>query len=502
MKRTRINRALIWVFFLISFVPQIAAQNDFEEFLSKRQAEYSRFSKSLDDDFEEFRRKRNQEFAEFLSKRWEQFDVEKPVVQDKPEPPVPVYVPVDEVPEDKPLVEVPVDDVVDNEIPEQNKPIDFPVDIPKEEDKPQVVKTPMYSFSFYGEKPELEYDGNKMRLRLKGVDEKNVGEAWSFLSSRDYDMVIHGCLSYVDKYKLDDWGLFKLVRTFADSSHGSGTSEAAVVAAYMMCQLGYDARIYRAGSQLGVMIPVGPDVAEYSYLTIGGRNYYTFGPSSSAGVYTYDNAFDGATKALNLYRKEAPVIGRDIVSTRAFASKKYPEISCTTLINKNLMAFYDDVPPVLDYTYYVLQPCDSKTMEGVYAALGSSISGKDEVAAVNMILDFVQQGFEYETDGDQFGHEKYNFPEETFYYKACDCDDRAILFSVLVRKLTGLDVVLIDYPNHLATAVRFNGKMSGDYVVVGGQKYFICDPTYIGASAGMAMPSVDSSKLRVFPIKR
>ena len=114
MKRTRINRALIWVFFLISFVPQIAAQNDFEEFLSKRQAEYNRFSKSLDDDFEEFRRKRNQEFAEFLSKRWEQFDVEKPVVQDKPEPPVPVYVPVDKVPEDKPLVEVPVDDVVDN----------------------------------------------------------------------------------------------------------------------------------------------------------------------------------------------------------------------------------------------------------------------------------------------------------------------------------------------------------------------------------------------------
>ena len=117
-----------------------------------------------------------------------------------------------------------------------------------------------------------------------------------------------------------------------------------------------------------------------------------------------------------------------------------------------------------------------------------------------MILDFVQQGFKYETDDKQFGREKYNFPEETFYYKACDCDDRAILFSTLVRELTKLDVVLIEYPNHLATAVKFNTQVSGDYVTVQGNKYFICDPTYIGASAGMSMPSVDASKLRVYQI--
>lgn len=490
------------LFFLISFAPPIAAQNDFEEFVKKNRSEYNQYLKSVKSEFEAYREKCNREFAEFLSERWEQFDVEKPVVNEKPEPPEPVYAPVEDVTEDKPSVEVPVADIVDNKIPEYNKPVNFPIDVPVEDNNAEQAENPLYSISFYGEKPGFSYDKNTMKLSLKGIDEKNVSSAWTFLSSKDYDMVIHECLSFAKEYKLDDWGLFRLVGNFAEDTHGKETDESYVVMAYMMSQLGYDARIYRMGNRLGVMIPVGPDIAERPYLELSGRSYYTFGPSGSEGIYTYNSAFEGATRSLNLYRKYTPVVGTSYVTSKTVASKKFPELSCSTEINSMLMDYYNDIPPVLDYTYYVQQPCDSKTMDAVYSALRSAISGKDEIQSINMILDFVQQGFEYETDDKQFGHEKYNFPEETFYYKACDCDDRAILFAALVRNLSGLDVVLIEYPNHLATAVRFNGQIKGDYVTLNGAKYYICDPTYIGASAGMAMPSVDSSKIKVYQIAR
>ena len=75
-----------------------------------------------------------------------------------------------------------------------------------------------------------------------------------------------------------------------------------------------------------------------------------------------------------------------------------------------------------------------------------------------------------------------------FYYPYCDCEDRAVLYSYLVRNLLKLDVVLLDYPNHIATAVCFNENVSGDFVTVEGKKYIVCDPTYIGASIGKAMP--------------
>jgi hypothetical protein len=51
----------------------------------------------------------------------------------------------------------------------------------------------------------------------------------------------------------------------------------------------------------------------------------------------------------------------------------------------------------------------------------------------------------------------------------------------------GLDAVLLDYPNHIASAVRFNEEISGDYILLDGKKYLICDPTYIGAPIGMCM---------------
>ena len=54
--------------------------------------------------------------------------------------------------------------------------------------------------------------------------------------------------------------------------------------------------------------------------------------------------------------------------------------------------------------------------------------------------------------------------------------------------MLGLDAILLDYPNHIASAVRFTEEIPGDYVVLDdGAKYLICDPTYIGASIGLAM---------------
>ena len=55
-----------------------------------------------------------------------------------------------------------------------------------------------------------------------------------------------------------------------------------------------------------------------------------------------------------------------------------------------------------------------------------------------------------------------------------------MLYSTLVRDLLGLDTILLDYPNHIASAVRFTEDIPGDYVVLDdGSKYLICDPTYI-----------------------
>jgi len=122
--------------------------------------------------------------------------------------------------------------------------------------------------------------------------------------------------------------------------------------------------------------------------------------------------------------------------------------------------------------------------------------------AVNWLLNFVQFAFQYKIDEENYGFERWNFAEKTIASNYSDCDDRAFLFAQLVRRLLDMPVVLILYSNiHLATAVRFdNPNTRGDYITINGQRYLICDPTFIGARLGMAMPDLRHIPVQYFRI--
>jgi hypothetical protein len=102
----------------------------------------------------------------------------------------------------------------------------------------------------------------------------------------------------------------------------------------------------------------------------------------------------------------------------------------------------------------------------------------------------VQKAFAYKTDQDQFGYEKYFFVEESLHFPYNDCEDRAVLFAWLVHELVGIKVVGVLYPGHMTTAVELK-HVSDTFstVTYQGSRWVIADPTYIGASVGMAMPS-------------
>ena len=107
-----------------------------------------------------------------------------------------------------------------------------------------------------------------------------------------------------------------------------------------------------------------------------------------------------------------------------------------------------------------------------------------EAIELNNIKD--ESIFKYEYDDNVWGHDRAFFGEESLFYPFCDCEDRSILLSHLVRDLVGLDVVLVYYPGHLAMAVDFKEDVDGEYYMYDNRKFVVCDPTYIGASVGQA----------------
>ncbi len=169
--------------------------------------------------------------------------------------------------------------------------------------------------------------------------------------------------------------------------------------------------------------------------------------------------------------------------------------------NKNAVDFFEDYPQT-NLEVYFDAPLSSEASLSLLTELKLIIEGKSEVEAVNILLRFVQTAFSYELDQEQFGREKFLFPEESLFYNYSDCEDRSVLFAYLVRKLIGLEVIGLDFPGHIATGVKFNTDVTGDYVTYQNQKYIICDPTYINANIGMSMPQFKNASLSVIRINR
>ena len=177
-------------------------------------------------------------------------------------------------------------------------------------------------------------------------------------------------------------------------------------------------------------------------------------------------------------------------------------------VNPNLINFYDTYPSSFyngeftsRWVMYANTPMDADIRSQVYPSLKRQLEGLTEWEKVSHLLDLVQTGLQYEYDDNVWGCDRAFFAEESLYYPFCDCEDRAILFTRLVRDLVGLDCVLVYYPGHLASAVHFTEQPGGSFYTHADKNYTVCDPTYIHASVGMEMPEWDKADVTLIPLQ-
>ena len=468
----------------------------FQDYQDRLKTEYQNWENEYKQKFKEYRDRINAEFAEYMRQAWPEYK-SKPAepVPDSPEPPKPVVkdpdtppsndpIPFDEVkPATKPVA--PPQPVVP--LPTPEKPV-APKPAPPKPVEPAKPTEPVFAFTFYGQKCEIPLE-NRHRFKLTNATENAVADGWMVLSSDEYLPVIAQCLEYRDKLHLPDWGYVRFVEQMTTAFFSANQlNEARLMQMYILTQSGYKVRIGRADNRLVLLLPSDDDIYMYSYLIVGGKRYYVADKSMRQGSFHVFTREFPKEQNFSLQIAKQPLFASDLTVPRHLQSKHNNELAADVAINKGLIAFYNDYPLSNNWDIYANASLSEQTKEQLYPALRSCIAGKNNLAAANILLHFVQTAFEYATDEEQFGYERPLFADETLYYPYSDCEDRAILYSVLVRELLGLDVVLLHYPGHLATAVCFDTEVSGDYIMIGGKRYTVCDPTYINADIGQAMP--------------
>lgn len=456
--------------------------------------EYERFKQQAYQDYESFRRQANEEYAKFMEEAWTRFETqpaEEPPT--KPKPPTPLVgetKPKPEtirIPDPVSVTEIPKPDLGQAERPKPMEPI-VPTAVPATATAQKLL--------FYGSTFSFHLEDENLP-KLWGFSEKSVARMWRKLSDPAFDHIIAECLQQRDSRNLCDWAYVKLTQQVAEKMYGKGTNEAVVMQMYLLTQSGYQMRIGR-DDQDKLMLLIGSKEKIYRYqcyILDNTRFYILDRKFNNKSLLVYDHAFP-KEKSFSLALTQ-PDLKVEKTETRTITSKRYPEVSVTVQTNKNLIDFYNDYPINFYWHYYSLASLSPVIKETLYPALRKAIEGKTDLQAANILLNFVQTGFKYQTDQQQFGYERPLYPDESFFYPYCDCEDRSILFACLVRELLGLEVVLLDYPEHIATAVSFKQPVEGDFVVVDGKNFVISDPTYIGSSVGMCAPVFKTTSPKV-----
>lgn len=485
-------------------------RNSFEEYKKKKTSEFNNYAKKKKEDFEEYRRKRNEEFAEYLRKTWigkkSKPKIDRP--KDDSKPPV-IFDEKDPKPvEPKPL---PFEEVIPVPKPEpQPQPVEPIKEVPvapvKPSPSPVKPVVPTQKFSFYGTEESVRFDKSKA-ISIKDCSENSVADAWLKLSGNDYTNLIVDCLELRKKLHLGDWAYLIMINNLAESIYGKDSNESVLLTAYIYCQSGYKMRLAADKGKLRMLYASKHIIFDHGYFTIDGEQFYCLGSNPETlriAQVKYPNE-----KPLSLVMTEQPALANMPGSKVTRKSKRYNDIITNVSVNKNILDFYTNYPtsilgenPVSRWAMYANMPLCEDVKRQLYPSLKESIRYCSKKEAVEKLLNYVQTGFEYEYDDKVWGKDRAFFAEESLNYPFCDCEDRSILFSRLVRDLIGLDAILVFYPGHLASAIEFPNGVYGDYINYNGRKFTVCDPTYIGAPVGATMPNMDNVSAKVILLNR
>ncbi len=376
------------------------------------------------------------------------------------------------------------------------KPVPQPTTKPTQKPKPpQATATTGLPVQFGGITYRVS-DALAGKVPNVSTNERSIANAYEALLKSDYKPLVEDLRQLRSNGLNNDWALFLFVKDVA-SKLASGNS-AQVLRQFLLNQLGFRARVAIVPSEQRLALYFAPNVQMFGvvYVTIDGINYYDADGTSPYAFFMCSREAPAAKNKIDMNMASMPAFSGNSRTTTHTGTGRSAGVSVTLSVPEQLAAFYRRVPQC-EYSVYADAIADENFEAAVLPQLRKAIEGKSETEAATLLLDYVQHAFDYATDQQQFGYEKPFFVEELYYYPQCDCEDRSVFYRYLVKKLLGLDAVLLEYPNHLATAVEFSTPQNGDYVRVGSKTYTVCDPTYIGAGIGMTMPMFKNTAAKV-----
>jgi len=467
---------------LLLTLPLIGAGN-FEDF-KRTQAE----------SFSKYKDERDNAFNIHLKAQWEAYNVYKGTpLYEKPKPKS-----LPEAKQEKPKsvgptvsieIKAPEDFIIYKEDEKEPKIIikekEVEIFIPKEEIQKDI------NFDFFGTPLSFNIAKGLRNAKFYPQNKDGIISFFNSCASSDYNSLVKEVKQVSDEMNLNDWAVYLLVREISKQAH-SNKDESNLLSWFIFNKLGYAVKVGLANNQIVLMHYSKEIIYATPNYSFDNRKYYVVSNYAKGGVgrlYSYKQDYPDATKPLDLSLKTLPKFHINLKSKTLNFENYFKNYTFTYEYNQNLLDFMATYPQA-DYETFFNAPLEDITYASISKDMKKYVDGMSASDAMNFVLHFVQKSFIYQTDQEQFAREKVMFAAETLYYDKSDCEDRAILFSYLIKELFSISVLGVKYKDHMATALYI--PMDGNSIEVNKKKFIIADPTYINSNIGQSMPKYKS----------
>lgn len=386
--------------------------------------------------------------------------------------------------------------------------------------EPRVEKANNYmTFSVFGTECKVRI-GDNCRYKLPNASTAAVADAIeNVFPGQQFENLLYDCLQERKRHDFSDWAYYQMLLALTRQFYGD-TNEAVLCQAFLYSQSGYKMRLAHTSQKLYLLAATRHFIFNKQFYVLGGENYFLLSDNKVDQLGICEASFPKES-SLSLQITASQQFAENPTMQRTITSRYNEDFSFTVTSNKNYIDFFGTYPSstvnnnfMSRWAMYANTPLERGVQDQLYPPMKAKLKGLSQQEAVQQLLWWMHGAvdtegkikdancFLYNYDENVWGGDRAFFGEETLFYPYCDCEDRSILLSHLVRDLLELDVVLVYYPGHLAMAVNFTEPVKGDYVMLDGRKFIVCDPTYIGARVGDTMEGMDNESVTAILLNR
>ncbi len=345
------------------------------------------------------------------------------------------------------------------------------------------------SIDFYGHALHFTTDQIANTKAPYTINKQSVHHALAQTKKASLTTIANEITEAKETYKLDGLGVVlltdKLVKSVTQSKNTQN-----ILKYNLLKELAYDVQLTYTKTTITCFGRLSQTPASSVYILYKNKRYtnLNFTDLRTQGTrYVYDDTdVEDNFKAFD-YTGKAPAISAKQTYkylTWAFQGKLY---HLKAIRNISFNEYLNDLPQFSLGSDYVKMDHSSEFQSSVLLPLENYMAEmSSNTQKCNFLLKFVQSAFKYKTDGDQYGREKYNFPEETVTTTFSDCEDRTLLLAYLYKKLLGFDSVMLHFEKekHVCLGVKIPNRSNSYSFKYKDEAYMVTEPTGIGFDVG------------------